>query len=83
MQLQFTPAFTLAVLALASTATATVRQYNTFQISGGVGGGALAQAEAAFPGALDSLDASEFQDVNVSIRDTPSCALRSLTMKVY
>lgn len=65
MHFPSTSTLALSLLALTSSVTATARQYNTIEISDGVGGDAMAEAQAAFPGALDSLTAAEFEDVNV------------------
>ncbi|KAL3427917.1 small secreted protein [Phlyctema vagabunda] len=58
------PTTLVALGMLAMTVSATPRAYNDFQISGCTGGSAEAEAEAAFPGALNSLTSAEFSDVN-------------------
>lgn len=55
----------LLIAASFSMVAATAEQYNTFQISDGVGGSAAAEAAAAFPGAGASLSGTALQDVNV------------------
>lgn len=59
--------------------SATARQYNTYQISNGVGGQAQAEAIAAFPGALSSLTGTSLSDVNVST--FPDLNIQFLTFK--
>jgi hypothetical protein len=57
----------LLALTLIALVSATLRLYNTFQISSRVGGQAQQEAIAAFPGALDSLTGTALSDVNVCV----------------
>lgn len=56
----------LVFLGLLSGISCTPRQYNAYQISGGLGGQASAESIAAFPGALNSLSGTALSDVNVT-----------------
>jgi hypothetical protein len=55
----------LLALSITAIASATPRQYSSFQISSGVGGQAQQEAIAAFPGALDSVTGTALSDVDV------------------
>lgn len=73
LTMRFTAAFTLVFAAFASAAPVqhqkrAPRSFSQISIGGGVGGNALAEAQAKFPGTAATLSAATTSDFNVSGR---------------